>query len=162
MAEDCFFLVPSIIEGKKYFDVSRDEIVRQLVDTGVFDREDEHTFSDEYGNDCTVVLRLNISARGVLPECWTSALKLGRQRIDGVDHERQYDGPDGKKITGWHRHVWDAKKQSAESNKQPLDDFRNVTSRDQFLVRVMDLMNVTLNRIDHGTDELPFPEIGDR
>ena len=35
-----------------------------------------------------------------------AALWLLGERIRGVDYEQWHDNPDGKRIRGWHEHIW--------------------------------------------------------
>lgn len=121
------------------------------------DLDTEHHTTDDYSNECNVVLRLNVHCKHPSHvEGWTIALKLHNTRIDGFDFELKFVDADGSIHSGWHRHVWDNKIGSAERNKRPVKDFDGVGSREEFLVRALKLFHVDLSATDYGTDELPF------
>lgn len=157
MATDYFFLVERIVSEKKYFDISRDEILRQLESKGEADLEAEHTTADDYANPHTVILRLNIHCKHPnYWQGWTIALKLHNTRIDGFDWEARFVGTDDALHSGWHRHVWDHKSVSAEKHKVPVDDFGGIRSREEFLIRALKLFHIELSATDYESDPLPF------
>ncbi|MFY9674227.1 MAG: hypothetical protein WAK13_07220 [Terriglobales bacterium] len=157
MATDYFALVDRIVEERKYFDISRSELVLLLEAKGEADIETEHQTTDDYANSCSVVLRLNIHCKHPkYVEGWTIALKLHNTRIDGLDFELKYTGGDGALHSGWHRHIWDHRLQSAEKNKVPAQDLNGIGSREEFLIRALKFFRIDLNATDYGTDSLPF------
>ena len=157
MPTNYFFLVESIVAEKKYFDTSRRELVRELENKGAADIETEHTTTDDYSSPHTVILRLNIHCKHPnYVEGWTIALKLHNTRIDGFDWEAKFLGIDGETHPGWHRHVWNHKRQSAERSKVPIGDFAGVKSREEFLIRALKLLRIELSARDYGSDLLPF------
>jgi hypothetical protein len=157
MPADYFFLVQKIVAEKKYFDTSRSEIVRELERKGEADIETEHATTDDYSNVQTVILRLNIHCKHPnYVEGWTIALKLHNTRIDGFDWEARFLGADSAIHTGWHRHMWDDKVESAERSKIPIGDFAGVKSREEFLIRALKLLRIDLSATDYGSDLLPF------
>jgi hypothetical protein len=157
MPTDYFSLVEKIVGERKYFDISRSELVRMLETGGEADVDTEHRTTDDYSNECSVVLRLNVHCKHPTHvEGWTIALKLHNTRIDGFDCELKFLSQDGSMNSGWHRHVWDNKLGSAERNKDPVKDFDGVGSREEFLVRALKLFRIDLSATDYGTDELPF------
>jgi hypothetical protein len=108
MPTDYFSLVEKIVEERKYFDISRGELVRILEANGEADLDTEHHTTDDYSNECNVVLRLNVHCKHPSHvEGWTIALKLHNTRIDGFDFELKFVDADGSIHSGWHRHVWD-------------------------------------------------------
>ena len=154
MAQEQFFLVSDIVAGKKYFDVSRAEILRNLDGgDGKCEQEIEHEVETKFGSTHVVVLRLNINCKGRYPESWSVALKLAKIRIDGIDHEGKFDAIDGSKGRGWHRHIWSERQQNAERQKIAVSGLDGIDSRETFLIRVFKLMNIILNSADHGTTE---------
>jgi len=155
MPSNLFPFAPQIIAEEKYFDVSRDQIVREL-QVGDAEFETEHQFVDDFGNEMTAVLRLNMSCRNNYVRGWTISLKLHKERIDGVDWEPYFVGNDGNRKSGWHRHVWNQKLQSAKSGKIPVQGLDEVNNREDFVIRALKEMNITLNKTDYGTDQLPF------
>jgi hypothetical protein len=151
MASNNFFLVPQIVASDKYFDVSMAEINRALIgSSGKFDRAEEQTITDEYGVDHEVLVKINVNCQSVVPEGWTIALKVHKERVDGFDHEPEFDAIDGTKASGWHRHQWDQRQQTAKYIKIPISDFDGVDSREQFVIRAFNLMRIKVNRTDHG------------
>lgn len=153
MAQDYFFLVDKIRADSKYFDVSIDEILRELDDEGGrVEYECEHTPT---GCQDSVPLRLNIRCRGPV-HSWTIAVKLHCIRIDGIDWEGRYTDRDGQSRSGWHRHVFDDKSKSAENLKTSVEDFEDLSNKQQFLFRAFGLMKILTNRVDYGPTELPF------
>jgi hypothetical protein len=157
MPTNYFYLVQSIVAEKKYFDTSRREIVRQLEGKGEADFETEHLTTDDFLDQQSVILRLNIHCKHPnYVEGWTITLKLHNTRIDGFDWEPKFRGMDGGVHAGWHRHVWDHRLESAERGKVPVSDFGNIKSREEFLIRALKLLKVELSSTDHGTDLLPF------
>jgi len=96
MPTNYFSLAQQIVVERKYFDISRSEIVRRLEEKGEADIDTEHHTSDDYANTCTVVLRLNIHCKHPnYVEGWTIALKLHNTRIDCLDCEVKFLGMDG-------------------------------------------------------------------
>src|SRR5689334_6319261 len=82
---DYFFLVPKIVGSVKYLDISLNEIERLLHEGhGEFDEDFEHTVKDDFNNEITVTLKLNIAIRRTLMVGWSIALKMHRERIDGI------------------------------------------------------------------------------
>jgi hypothetical protein len=158
MASNNFFLVPQIVADAKYFDVSAAEIVRSLrAPAGKFDLKAEHETKDEYNIDFRVIIRLNINCQSAEPEGWTIALKLHDERIDGFDWESRFTAADGTAAHGWHRHRWDQRAQSAKATKLPARDFDAIDAREQFLIRALSLMRITLNARDYG-EQLPIDQ----
>lgn len=150
-----FEFVPQIAADEKYVDVSRAEIVRELEREGEYDIEFEHTTVDDFSNRVTVVLRINISCKHAhFPEGWTFTLKLHNTRIDGFDHEERFHDPSGTMCSGWHRHIWNVKTQTAEKNKQPVFDLNAIGSREEFLIRVLKMMHISVSATDYGQDLL--------
>jgi len=155
MSSNFFAHTLQIVSELKYFDVSRDEILRQL-EAGDVEFESEHQFVDDFGNEWSTVLRLNISCRNNWVRGWTISLKMHKERIDGIDWEPYFTGLDGTRNFGWHRHVWSRKDQSAKAGKICVQGFDDVDNREDFVIRALKEMNVTLSKTDYGTDELPF------
>lgn len=158
MTTNMFFLVPRIVTEEKYFNVSRAEILRCLAKDGEFDLSTEHTFSDGDISLPAVVLRVNITGRGSIPQSWSIALKLHDTRIDGIDWESRFTAQDGTIGSGWHRHCWDEKQTSAEKNKIPVGDLTGDLSKEEFLIRALSILRITLSGNDNGSDELQFAE----
>jgi len=152
-----FELVPQVVADEKYIDVSRPEIVRCLETDGSYDIEFDHRTVDDFANEVNVVLRINISCKHpTYPEGWTFTLKLHNTRIDGFDYEEKFTGHDGVQYSGWHRHIWNVNAQSAERHKVPAVDLNGVASREEFVIRVLKLLHVSVSATDYGQDLLPF------
>ena len=130
--------------------------MRQLRTMGDLEIWAEHQFVDDFFTEHTALLRLNISCRNEYEKGWTIALKLHKERIDGIDWEPRFIDSVGSVASGWHRHIWDRRHQNADSNKVSVQGFDEVKTRDQFIVRALKEMSISLNRTDHGTDELQF------
>ena len=147
-----------IRDGVKYFEVSRAEILRQLESQGSGEWSCAYDVSDDSDQMVTVALRMNVAARHSAVGRCRIALKLeGTGRIDGIDHELVFDGKDGEKHAGWHRHEWDPVAQSADRIKRPLPKFgRRLSEKDAFLIRAFQEMRITVNVSDHGDTKLPF------
>ncbi len=158
MRRELFDYVHKIRAADKYFDVSLQEIQRALLVQGKCDIYGEVDIEDENGLPVTASLRLNIAGGADRPlTSWSLALKLHNVRIDGVDHEFRFDMPDGTFGHGWHRHQWNASDESAERHKLPVGDhLQRLSDGHGFLVRSLTLLNIQMNSIDHGQDELLF------
>lgn len=153
-ARNLFYLVDRLRAEEKYFDVSRDAIERDLRASGYCEISCEHTVEDD-GGILDVVLRLNLSCRASLPQCWSAALKLHATRIDGIDHEARFTSSDGTVGHGWHRHGWDNSKCNAEHIKHHLDGFdKGLSNRSKFLIKTCQEMRIRLNRKDHDQGDL--------
>lgn len=156
MPSNLFPFTSTIVTEVKYFDISRDEIVRQLQAGGNVETETEHRFSDEFSNEFTAVLRLNISCKYEDARGWTISLKLHKERVDGIDWEPYFIDQTGGKSFGWHRHVWNQKYQTAKSMKTPVQGFDGVKTREEFVIRALKELRITLSKVDHESDKLPF------
>jgi hypothetical protein len=157
-SDNYFFLVPQIVPDEKYFDTSIPEILRGLDGSaGKFNFTAEHVALDEYGADYGIVLRLNISCQSNIPEGWTISLKLHNERIDGIDWEPKYEAFDRTSKIGWHRHQWNQRSQSAKDTKLPLAELDDVDSREQFVIRSLSIMRITVSSRDYG-DQLSLAE----
>jgi hypothetical protein len=156
MASNNFFLVPQIVSDEKYFDVSIPEMLRIVRSpAGKFERTEEHTTIDEYGQEYRVIIRLNVNCQSQVPEGWTIALKLHKERIDGIDWEAGFYAVDGSRGRGWHRHQWNQRTQSAKHTKIPTADFDSVDGREAFLIRALSIMRIKVSARDYG-DQLPI------
>ena len=154
-----FYAVKDIVQADKYFDMSRSEIIRELVATGRCNIESELKIEVE-GNALSLPIRLNISGSPQKPPtAWTVSLKLHMVRIDGIDHAFKYRDKDGAKHVGWHRHFWgnDSESRNDAHIHEPIDDFDDVFMIEEFLIRALKVMRVRLSATDYGTDFLPFP-----
>ncbi len=153
MIQDYFFLAEKIRADSKYFDVSIEEILRDLENEGgKFEYECEQTL---IGFDDLIPLRLNIRCKGPV-NSWTIALKLHCIRIDGIDWEARYTDIRGQSMYGWHRHMFDEKSKSAVNLKASVEGFDDISDKQQFLSRAFKLMKILLNEVDYGPTELPF------
>lgn len=116
-----------------------------------------HEFTDDNGDVRGAELKLNVICRAPVVQGWRISLKLHRIRVDGIDHEGQYDLPDGSKAHGWHRHVWDEKAQHGDDLKQPLETFgKGLQSKAEFLIRACREMRIIFNKSDDGNGILQF------
>jgi hypothetical protein len=157
MSEGFFHLVPAIVANEKYFDVSRDEIERNLADeNGRVEYETEHSIEDEFGKEIVVTLRLNINCQSPVAVGWTISLKLHGVRIDGIDWHAFYTDPGGNQQQGWHRHLYSSATKSADGQRLPVDGFHILKNRRDFLIRALSEMKLLLSGVDYGADELPF------
>lgn len=116
---DDFRLADRIRGEEKYFDISLQDVLIDLVTLGEVECTSEH-YS---GEDDPVVLRLNLHAKSEFPTSWTAALKLHHVRIDGIDYEPVFLTMDGTLASGWHRHHWDANTLNADRDKRQLASF---------------------------------------
>ena len=158
MANDKLFLVPKIIAGGTYFDISRSDIEWDLDnENGEAEYECDQYVTDDSNVEHVIQLRLNISCRSPFPVGWTISLKLHGVRIDGIDWHNKYDDPGGNECHGWHRHSYNARQQTADHVRVPITSLDDVNERTTFLIRAMSELRISLNSEDaHGTDELPF------
>jgi hypothetical protein len=149
-----FHLVAEIREEEKYFDISLNEIERQLRHSNKFKFEGELILTDD-GEEVTIPVSLHI---GSTDGCtaWTVAITLHNERVDCIDYEKYYSGASGAKESGWHRHEWDAASQNCEILKVPSADLAEEMELRDFLVRSFQLMRILLNAEDHGNYELQF------
>lgn len=153
MLQDSFFLVERIRAGSKYFDISIEEILRDLENEG--GKSEYESELDLPGVDDSIPLRLNIRCKGPA-NSWTIALKLHGTRIDGIDWEARYTDVQGQAMRGWHRHLYDDKSKSAMSMKAQVEGFDDISDKRQFLVRTFKLMKILLNEVDYGPTDLPY------
>ena len=151
---DYFHLVPQICGAQKYFDISLNEIERQLGHSNKFRFEGELILEDD-GEEVTIPIHLHIGATNGCT-AWTASITLHNERIDCIDHEKTFWSMNGTKESGWHRHIWDVDAKSCKTPKIPLPDFAEDMSLHDFLVRSFQLMGVLLNADDHGNYELQF------
>ena len=134
MAANKFFLAPRIVAAKKYIDISRDEIERNLNDeNGEVDYDWEETITDDFNTEWNVTLKLNISCKPALVVAWSIALKLHQIRIDGIDWHNTFCDPEGNKHHGWHRHRFDPKKENADGQRLPTNVMEGVSDKSTFL-----------------------------
>jgi hypothetical protein len=155
MRRSLFEFVDQIREASKYFDVSRQEILRELLVKGKCQIVTEHDVNDR-GDTITAPLRLNVAAHEGALIAWTVALKLHNIRIDGIDYEAKFRTVNGDVAHGWHRHQWSASDESADVGKIPIDILDDITTREEFLIRSFKLLRISLNPLDHGQDILRF------
>ena len=73
---------------------------------------------------------------------WTAALTMHGVRIDGVDWEHG---------VGWHRHGWDPNQRHADSKKAAVQGFTSITTRREFIERLMGELRIRFNKHDDGT-----------
>jgi len=157
MRRELFAYVDQIRTNEKYFDVSREGILRLLLARkGACDLCTDHEIVDENGAPVDATLRLNISTRADSPLNWTMALKLHGVRIDGVDHESRFRAVGGGWAHGWHRHVWEPADENADRRKVPITELDGIKSRQDFVTRGLRVLRIQLNATDHG-QELLFP-----
>jgi len=155
MATAKFFLAPKIVEAKKYLDISRDQIERDLNDEGGEVEYDwEETVIDDFSVEHNVTLKLNIACKPQMALAWSIALKLHQIRIDGIDWHNTFCDPEGNKQHGWHRHRFDQKKESADAQRWPTNALDDVSDKTTFLIRTLKEMNILLSGVDHGNYNL--------
>lgn len=152
MAREFFHLVEHIVAEEKYFEVSRQEIARELARCGEFGIEGYIDLTDD-GEEVSIPVELRISYRNGRSG-WHIVLLLHKERIDGIDFEQRYTDMEGGTRSGWHRHQWNPDTKEAKIFKQPVTDLDDVETVDEFLIRVCALLRVRLNPIDHGTLDL--------
>lgn len=150
MPDELFHLVPLIVQEDKYFDISMDEISREVQSgSGSAEVKTDHFVVMPGGIQAVAPLRLRVAGAEV-PESWVVALLMHNTRIDGVDHEDWFESSDGNECEGWHRHVWDHRNKTADDTKCPTDGLDGCLNLEAFLRRVFDKMRILLNRVDHG------------
>lgn len=155
MASNKFFLVPQIVAAKKYIDISRDDMERNLNDeNGEVEYDWEETITDDFDIEHVVTLKLNISCKSPIMLAWSIALKLHQIRIDGVDWHSTFYDPEGNKHQGWHRHRFDQKKENADGQRWPTKALEGASDKTTFLIRTLKEMNISLSGVDHGNYEL--------
>lgn len=150
---DFFDCVEQIRRSEKYFDVSRLGIQRLLLAKGECEVYADHDVQVSDGGTHTAQLRLNVRTRSETPLAWTISLKLHGIRIDCIDHEARFKAYDGQIGRGWHRHMWDADAESAERLKTPVSGLDGVITREDFLMRALQVMRVNLDD-KYGANEL--------
>ena len=157
MRRALFDYVEQIRKAEKYFGVSPGRIARELAAAGRCEVTAVHEWVDDNGEQLAAELRLNMSGRVEYPHTWKVALKLHRTRIDGIDFEPKFQRLDGSIGRGWHRHRWNPAEDSAERDKVPIKDFDTARNREQFLVRAMNILRITLDQSSDGeNNDLPF------
>jgi hypothetical protein len=151
MPDELFHLVPLIVREDKYFDVSMDEITREVrTGSGSAEIRGDYFVTTPDGFQACAPLRLRVAGAQV-PESFVVALLMHNTRIDGIDHEDWFESPDGNECEGWHRHVWDQRNKTADDMKCPTDGLEDCLNLESFLRRAFDKMRILLNRVDHGT-----------
>jgi hypothetical protein len=149
MPSNLFPFTARIVSEVKYFDISRDEMVRQLQAGGNVETETEHPFVDDFSNEFAALLRLNISCKHEDARGWTISLKLHKERVDGIDWEPYFIDQTGSRSFGWHRHVWNQKHRTAKSIKVGR-------TREEFIIRALKELRIALSKVDYESDKLPF------
>ena len=150
-----FHLVDQIRGVKKYFDISRQEVERELRSSGSYENYCQCEL-DDGGKRVFAELRLNIRCRGSATT-WAVSLKLHKIRIDGIDHEPKFHAADGTVASGWHRHIWDGSEGNADRIKMPLHGIhKKVSCIEEFLISAFQEMRILLNKVDHGANGLPL------
>jgi hypothetical protein len=98
-------------------------------------------------------LRLAIRCRSNSPTAWSMSVILYSRRFDGrvacIDWEGSFVAIDGRKSSGFHRHVWDAMEMSCERPKLPLPDFRPATA-EEFILGGFALLAITYKKSSSG------------
>ncbi len=153
-AEHVFGCVPDIITERKWFDVSVDTILRKIDDGERVDLHGVHHRPDEAGGEeIALPIRLRISGSPKYLESWDVCLLLYNRRIDGFGYEQRFDDPEGIEQSGWHRHVWDEKSQSADRSKVSVSmfDHADITFRD-FVMWSLKAMNISCPKDDDYAD----------
>jgi hypothetical protein len=91
-------------------------------------------------------LRLAIRCRSNSETCWSMSVILYSRRFDGridcIDWEGLFVTMDGKRDSGFHRHIWDPGKMECEKSKIALPLFRP-TDVEQFIVQGFALLGIT-------------------
>ena len=60
-----------------------------------------------------LLARMRRSLSGLPRNLPGASLLLYGKRIRGIDYEQWHDNPDGKRIRGWHEHIWSAADEDA-------------------------------------------------
>lgn len=152
MPNDYFHLAATIVEADKYFDISLAEIERELVSSGKFSHDTELVVDDN-GDETAVNISIRLSW-STNPSSWSVAVLLHQKRIDCIDHEHKFCDIHGNLRSGWHRHTWDENLSSCEQQKVAIADLDGIQDIQRFLTIAFNLMRVTLNRNDYGSNEL--------
>lgn len=94
-------------------------------------------------------LRLVVRCRHSSPTSWAMSVILNSGRFDGridcIDWEALFVSADGRRCSGFHRHVWNAKAMNCDSFKVPLPTFKPETA-EAFLIDGLKLLNVVLRK----------------
>jgi hypothetical protein len=149
MPQVFFDLVPRLLEGPIYIDISRDEIERILRQDRSFDR----VFEDP---ETGVPVRICIQQRNAYLESISLALLVHDVRIGGIDFEVKFDDVDGLRRHGWHKHVWDAAEEDADAHKVAIDCFGGATDLREWLIRALKELRVQSSGKDYGEPTLQF------
>jgi hypothetical protein len=149
MPQVFFDLVPQLLGGTIYFDISRDEIERILWQDKVFDR----TFED---SETAVPVRIVIQKPSVHLESISLALLVHEVRIGGIDFEVKFEDVDGIRRHGWHKHIWDSIEQDADAYKVAIDCFDGVADLREWLIRAFKELKIQHSGTDYGEPTLQF------
>jgi hypothetical protein len=144
-----FELVPQLLEGPIYLDISRDEIERILLQDRSFDR----TFED---TETAVPVRICIQQRSVHLESISLALLVHEVRIGGIDFEVKFEDVDGARRHGWHKHIWDAIEQDADAYKVAVNCFDGADDLREWLIRAFKELKIQHSGKDYGEPTLQF------
>jgi hypothetical protein len=144
-----FDLVPRLLEGPIYIDISRDEIERILGQDRSFDR----IFEDP---ETGVPVRICIQQRHPYLESISLALLVHEVRIGGIDFEVKFDDVDGFRRHGWHKHVWDAVEEDADAHKVAIDCFEGAADLREWLIRALKELRIQSSGKDYGEPTLQF------
>lgn len=92
-------------------------------------------------------LRLILKCRHTSFASWSMSLILNDHRFNGridcIDWEPLFDSIDGRRCSGFHRHVWNSKQMSCDRFKVPMDGF-NPASVEEFILAGLQFFNVNL------------------
>lgn len=91
-------------------------------------------------------LRLKILCRSDVPSCWSMAVVLYSNAVDGridcIDFENRFEDVNGMVCSGFHRHQWDNVHGSCERQKIALPEF-NPPDVGTFIKSGFRLLNIT-------------------
>ena len=149
MPQVFFNLVPRLLEGPIYIDISRDEIERILGQDRSFDRR----FEDP---ETGVPVRICIQQRSAHLESISLALLVHEVRIGGIDFEVKFDDVDGLRGHGCHKHIWDAVELDADAYKVAIDCFGGVAELREWLIRAFKELKIQPSGRDYGEPTLRF------
>ncbi len=149
MPQAYFDLVPRLLEGPIYIDISRDEIERILVVAKSFDR----TFEDP---ETAIPFRVCVQQRTGRLESISLAILVHEVRVGGIDFEVRFEEADGSRRRGWHKHIWDVAEQDADGRKEAIGCFDGVADLTEWLIRAFKELRIQASGKDYGEPNLPF------
>jgi hypothetical protein len=151
MPKSFFYLVPKLLQGPIYCDVSRDEIERYLIEDGKFDQVFEVNVEQDENVSVAVCIRVIVQLKA---QWYSVSVLLHDVRIAGIDFEGKFTDRNGLPRHGWHKHIWDARVENSKKLKESIAGFEELPNAAEFLIRAFKELKISLSGKDYGNPKL--------